>query len=76
MNKYNKKFNNPFSACDGKTAYADRRIAERVVKLMNQKRRGQNRKDSGHAPARVYKCPYCFEYHITGSKTNKKERED
>lgn len=66
-----KKKNNRFCACDGKTAYVDRRIAERVAKLMNQPKRAQNRKDSGHAPARVYKCPFCFEWHITGAKDKK-----
>ena len=65
--------NNPYTACDGKTAYADRRTAERVARLMNSPKRAQNRKQTGHAPARVYKCPYCFEYHITGSKNNKRE---
>ena len=67
----NTKGNNRYTACDGKTAYKDRQIAERVAKLMNLPKRAQNRKDSGHAPARVYKCPYCFEWHITGAKDRK-----
>ena len=68
-----KKKNNHYAACDGKTAYSCRQMAERVARLMNSPKRAQNRKSTGHAPARVYKCPYCFEYHITGSKDNKRE---
>lgn len=61
------------TACDGKSAYSTRQIAERVAKAMNAPRRSHNRKDTGHAPARVYKCPFCNEYHITGRKTRRIE---
>ena len=56
------------AACDGKMAFSTRQAAERVARAMNSPRRSRNRKSTGHAPARVYKCPYCREYHITGSK--------
>lgn len=61
--------NNRYSACDGKNAFATRQIAERVAKAMNAPHRAHNRKDTGHAPAKVYRCPYCGEYHITGRKS-------
>ena len=57
------------TTCDGKMQYRTRQIAERVCKAMNAPRRSHNRKDTGHAPAHVYKCPYCNEYHITGRKS-------
>lgn len=60
------------AACDGKMGFKTRQAAERVARAMNSPRRSHNRKDSGHAPARVYKCPFCFEYHITGRKTVKR----
>lgn len=61
------------TACDGKSAFKTRQIAERVARAMNSSKRSHNRKNTGHAPARVYRCPYCGEYHITGSKTRKIE---
>ena len=61
------------TACDGKDAFKTRQIAERVARAMNSSKRSHNRKNTGHAPARVYRCPYCGEYHITGSKTRKIE---
>lgn len=61
------------TACDGKSAFKTRQIAERVARAMNAPRRAQNRRQTGHAPARVYRCPYCGEYHITGAKTRKIE---
>ena len=61
------------TTCDGKMAFKTRQAAERVAKAMNSTRRLRNRKNSGHAPAHVYKCPYCFEYHITGRKSIKIE---
>ena len=61
------------TACDGKSAFKTRQIAERVARAMNSSKRSHNRKSTGHAPARVYRCPYCGEYHITGSKTRKIE---
>ena len=64
---------NRYTSCDGKSAYKTRQIAERVAKAMNAPRRAQNRKDSGHAPARVYRCPFCNEYHITGAKKRRIE---
>ena len=61
------------TTCDGKMAFKTRQAAERVARAMNSTRRLRNRKNSGHAPARVYRCPYCGEYHITGAKTRKIE---
>lgn len=61
------------TACDGKSAFKMRQAAERVARAMNEPRRAQNRRQTGHAPARVYRCPYCGEYHITGAKTRKIE---
>ena len=60
--------NNFYSACEGKAAYDTREMAERVARAMNMPHRAQNRKDTGHAPARAYRCPYCGAYHITGTK--------
>lgn len=65
--------NNYHSACEGKSGYKERSVAERVARAMNSAKRAQNRKDTGHAPARVYRCPYCGEYHITGAKTRRIE---
>lgn len=59
---------NIYAACEGKEAYRTRQLAERVAKAMNRPGRAQNRKSSGHAPARAYRCPYCNEYHITGAR--------
>ena len=59
------------TTCDGKMAFLTRLAAERVAKAMNSPKRSHNRKDTGHAPARVYKCPFCHEYHITGRKTRR-----
>jgi hypothetical protein len=53
-------------------AFRERKAAERVANNMNEPRRAQNRKSTGHAPARVYKCDYCGWWHITGSKNMKK----
>lgn len=53
----------------GKMPYENRNIAERVVKAMNNPRRAHNRKDTGHAPAHIYKCDRCGCYHITGRKS-------
>ena len=64
------------TACDGKNAFKTRQIAERVARAMNSAKRSHNRKSTGHAPARVYRCPYCGEYHITGAKTRKIEVEE
>ena len=61
------------TACDGKDAFKTRQIAERVARAMNSAKRSHNRKSTGHAPARVYRCPYCGEYHITGAKARKIE---
>lgn len=61
------------TACEGKSAFRSRQTAERVAKAMNAPKRSHNRKDTGHAPARVYRCPYCGEYHITGRKSVKIE---
>jgi ribosomal protein L32 len=63
--------NSSITACEGKTAFRSRNTAERVAKAMNAPKRSRNRKDTGHAPARVYRCPYCGEYHITGRKNVK-----
>lgn len=65
--------NNYYSACEGKAAYRTREIAQRVARAMNSSKRAQNRKDTGHAPARLYRCPYCGEFHITGAKTRRIE---
>lgn len=59
--------------CDGKMGFTTRQAAERIAKAMNSPRRSHNRKDTGHAPAHVYKCPFCYEYHITGRKTKRIE---
>lgn len=61
------------TTCDGKMGFATRQAAERIAKAMNSPRRSHNRKDTGHAPAHVYKCPFCYEYHITGRKTKRIE---
>lgn len=61
------------AACDGKTAFRTRQAAERIARAMNSPKRLHNRKNSGHAPAHVYKCPFCFEYHLTGRKSIKIE---
>lgn len=60
------------SACDGKMAFRERKTAERVANNMNEPRRAQNRKNTGHAPAQVYKCGHCGWWHITGIKKIKK----
>jgi hypothetical protein len=60
------------SSCDGKEAFNTRQTAEKVIKRMNMPTRAHNRKASGHAPARCYKCPYCGWWHITGCKSLKK----
>ena len=52
-----------------KTAFKTYSAAARVAKAMNAPRRSHNRKDTGHAPAKVYRCPECGEYHITGRKS-------
>lgn len=61
------------TTCDGKMGFRSRQAAERVAKAMNSPRRLHNRKNTGHAPARVYRCPYCGDYHITGRKSKKIE---
>ena len=61
------------ATCDGKMAFNTRQAAERVARAMNSTKRSHNRKSTGHAPARVYKCPFCHEYHITGRKSVKIE---
>ena len=53
----------------GKMPYKNRNIAERVVKAMNKPRRAHNRKQTGHAPAYIYKCDRCGYYHISGRKS-------
>ena len=65
--------NSRVTACEGKSAFKSRQTAERVARAMNAPRRAQNRRQTGHAPARVYRCPYCDEYHITGRKSVKIE---
>lgn len=60
------------SGCEGKAAYNNRPLAEKVAAAMNRPNRAGNRKKTGHAPARVYKCECCGWWHITGSKTLKK----
>lgn len=64
--------NNIHTACEGKTAFVNRNIAERVAREMNKPHRMRNRRD-GKAPAHVYRCPFCGDYHISGSKRMKIE---
>lgn len=66
------KDGNYASGCEGKAVYNNRALAEKVAGLMNKPSRAANRKATGHAPARVYKCDYCGNYHITGSRNIKK----
>lgn len=61
------------TTCDGKTPFKTRQMASRVAKAMNSPKRSHNRKDTGHAPAHVYKCSFCHNYHITGRKSRKIE---
>ena len=57
----------------GKTGYKTAQEAQRISAKMNDKRRRTRRKLTGHAPARVYKCNECGEYHVTGAKNMKKQ---
>ena len=57
----------------GKTQYKTAQEAQRVVGVMNDKRRRTRRKLTGHAPARAYKCDECGYYHVTGAKNMKKQ---
>ena len=57
----------------GKTGYKTAQEAQRISAKMNDKRRRTRRKLTGHAPARVYKCNECGEYHVTGAKNKMKK---
>lgn len=56
----------------GKQGFASAGAANRVARSMNNYKRKNNRKQSGHAPARVYECELCGQYHITGAKDMKR----
>lgn len=56
----------------GKQCFASAGAASRVARSMNEYKRKNNRKQSGHAPARVYECELCGQYHITGAKDMKR----
>ena len=56
----------------GKQCFESAGAAQRVARSMNQFNRRKNRKQSGHAPARVYECEICGKYHITGAKDMKR----
>ena len=56
----------------GKQCYSSAGAAQRVARSMNSFNRKKNRRAAGKAPARVYECDICGQYHITGSKDMKR----
>ena len=56
----------------GKQCFTSAGAAQRVARSMNNFNRRKNRKSAGKAPARVYECDICGQYHITGAKDMKR----
>lgn len=56
----------------GKQCFTSAGSAQRVARSMNNFNRRKNRKAAGKAPARVYECDICGQYHITGAKDMKR----
>ena len=56
----------------GKQCYPSAGAAQRVARSMNSFNRKKNRRAAGKAPARVYECDICGQYHITGAKDMKR----
>lgn len=56
----------------GKQCFTSAGSAQRVASSMNNFNRRKNRKAAGKAPARVYECDICGQYHITGAKDMKR----
>lgn len=56
----------------GKQCYSSSGAAQRVARSMNSFNRKKNRRAAGKAPARVYECDICGQYHITGAKDMKR----
>ena len=56
----------------GKQCYSSAGAAQRVARSMNSFNRKKNRRAAGKAPARVYECDICGQYHITGAKDMKR----
>ena len=57
----------------GKEQFDSSSAAQKVVRLMNQNKRKNNRRQNGKSPARCYKCEICGKYHITGAKDKMKK---
>lgn len=56
----------------GKQCFSSSGAAQRVARSMNSFNRKKNRRAAGKAPARVYECDICGQYHITGAKDMKR----
>lgn len=56
----------------GKQCFSSAGAAQRVARSMNNFNRKKNRRAAGKAPARVYECDICGQYHITGAKDMKR----
>jgi len=56
----------------GKQCFPSAGAAQRVARSMNNFNRKKNRRAAGKAPARVYECDICGQYHITGAKDMKR----
>lgn len=56
----------------GKQCFSSAGAAQRVARSMNSFNRKKNRRAAGKAPARVYECDICGQYHITGAKDMKR----
>lgn len=56
----------------GKQCFPSAGAAQRVARSMNNFNRKKNRRTAGKAPARVYECDICGQYHITGAKDMKR----
>lgn len=55
----------------GKQCFSSSGAAQRVARSMNSFNRKKNRRAAGKAPAMVYECGICGQYHITGAKDMK-----
>lgn len=60
------------NCASGKQGFPSAAAANRIARSMNNFYRRKNRKATGHAPARVYECEQCGNYHLTGAKDMKK----
>lgn len=56
----------------GKQCFSSSGAAQRVARSMNRFNRKKNRRAAGKAPASVYECDICGQYHITGAKDMKR----